>query len=137
MPKTKRYIPSNSKSLLKGALYDSKDTRIYELAQRVQKYVDEFLPYDKNSVGREAVILHYKDEGPNAKLIGIEFSIVDVGNVGPVFIDVYIKQRRAHLGSVPVCPYPLRVKREGNRLYRYLLPFDARSKGAEDDEIHN
>lgn len=127
----KRFIPSPENSLLKGALYDGKDTKLYEAADLLLKYTEEFSIYDQNSVSREAVILHYKDD--SSKLVGIELSVVDIGQSGNTFIDCYVKRRLGHLGKVPKEPYALRVKREGNRLYRLFMPVSASTLGMEID----
>lgn len=130
--KTKRFIPSEASSLLKGAAYDSKDPRMKKIADSVQKCVEPFSVYDQNSVGREAIILHYERCG--TRLVGIELCTVDVGQCGPKFIDVYVKSRQGHLGQVPPAPYAKRMAREGNRIYRLFYPLGARSLGMEADK---
>lgn len=127
----KRYIPSASGSLLKGALQDLKEPKLIEFLNMIQPRVESFSVYDQNSVGRDAIVIHYK--GDPARIVGVELCVVDVGQSGPTFIDAYIKKRKGHLGTVPPVPYLLRAKREGNRIYRSFFPMDARSLGLEVD----
>lgn len=127
----KRYIPSPALSLLKGALQDTKNQKLMDLCNVLQPRVESFSVYDQNSIGRDAIVIHYK--GDPARIVGIELCVVDVGQSGPTFIDAYIKKRKGHLGIVPPAPYLLRAKREGNRLYRSFFPMDARSLGFEVD----
>ena len=126
-----RFIKSGENSLLKGALYDSKDPRIADLAETAYKLVDEFSIYDQNTISREALIFHYKQD--NSKVVGVELCTVDIGTSGPKYIDAYVKTRMGHIGKVPAFPYALRVAREGNRLYRLFYPVSASMLGMESD----
>lgn len=129
----KRYLPSPESSLLKGARYDSKDQAIMNAAYALEPQVRPFSIYDQMMVGASAVIFHYKGSNAPFRVIGMELVIADVGQSGDTFIDLFIKKRIAHLGEVPDAPYPLRAKREGNRVYCALFPFNPRGLGMELD----
>ena len=126
-----RFIPSPEGSLLKGALYDSKNPKIMEMADVAYKLVEGFSIYDQNTISREALIFHYKQD--NSKVVGVELCTVDIGTSGPKYIEAYVKTRQGHIGKVPPFPYALRVAREGNRLYRLFYPVSASMLGMESD----
>lgn len=76
------------------------------------------VPLDANKIGLPVVVLTYTGKGIRQTLQSIEIWKADIGNVGKVYADIYLKQC---LTDPSQAPHPLRVNRKGNRVYKIKL----------------
>ncbi len=80
--------------------------------------VAHFDSHDKDRINVLAVILSYKGDGSRRALVNAAWAYVDIGRIGPSFIEVWPRGVIEQYGNAPIDKTPFRCAINGDRVYK-------------------
>lgn len=94
------------------------EERFHDCEKIFGESAKHLVPPDANKIGLPVLVLTYTGKGNRQTLQSIELWRADIGQVGKVFADVYLKEC---LTDPKQAPHPMRFNRKGNRIYKVEL----------------